>query len=146
MLKGVDRLLSPGLLKVLAEMGHGDEIVISDGNFPSASIAKGTVSGEVFYLNCDAPRAIKAVLSVMPLDSFGTEPVLTMQVVGEPDTVPEVVALAEPMFKAEGFSSTSIERFAFYDHARKAYAVIATEEARFYGCFILRKGVLTPDA
>ena len=146
MLKGIDRLLTPALLKALAEMGHGDEIVVADANFPAASTARSTVSGEVFHLHCDAVRALQAVMSVMPIDTFGETPILTMQVVGDPDAVPEVVATAEGLFAAEGFASSAIERFAFYDRARKAYAIIHTAETRFYGNFILRKGVIPPEA
>ncbi|MBP1853048.1 RbsD/FucU family protein [Rhizobium halophytocola] len=145
MLKGIDRLLTPTVLKVLAEMGHGDEILIADANFPSASNARRTALGEPIYLNCDALRAVEAVLSLMPLDTFGDSPVVTMAVVSKPDMVPPIVQEAAPMFAEQGFTSIAIERFAFYDRARTAYAIVQTDETRLYGNFILRKGVISPD-
>ena len=145
MLKGIDRLLTPTLLKVLAEMGHGDELLIADANFPSASNAAKTCHGQAIYLNCDALRALEAVLSLMPLDTFGDNPVVTMAVVDKPDEVPPIVSEAAPMFEKEGFSSVAIERFAFYERAKKTYAIVQTEETRLYGNFILRKGVIAPS-
>lgn len=144
MLKGIDPLISPDLLKTLAEMGHGDEIVIADANFPSASVA--TASGRLLRMDCPAPRAVRALLSLMPLDTTDPDPVLTMQVVGDPDACPPVVAEAAPLFAAEGTASVSLERHAFYDRARRAFAVLRSAETRPYGNFILRKGVLSPGA
>ncbi len=143
-LKGLDPMLSPDLLAVLASMGHGDEILISDANFPAESVARSTILGRALRLDCDSLRALRAVLSLLPLDGYEPDPVLTMQVVGDPAAVPEAVAAAEPLFAAEGFVSASLERFAFYDRARRAYAVLRTAETRPYGNFILRKGVISP--
>lgn len=144
MLKGVDPMLGPELLAVLASMGHGDEIVLCDANFPADAVARSTIRGRALRLDCDALRALKAVLSLLPLDGYEPDPVLTMQVVGDPAAIPEAVAQAEPLFAAEGFASASLERFAFYERARKAYAVLRTGETRPYGNFILRKGVINP--
>ncbi|MDD2869352.1 RbsD/FucU domain-containing protein [Neomegalonema sp.] len=144
MLKGLDPMLGPETLAALASMGHGDEIVLCDANFPAESVARSTVLGRALRMDCDALRALKAVLSLLPLDGHEPDPVLTMQVVGDPAAVPEAVALAEPLFGAEGVASASLERFAFYDRARKAYAILRTAETRPYGNFILRKGVINP--
>lgn len=142
MLKGIDPLISPDLLRVLAQMGHGDEIVIADANFPATSTARGTVHGQALRMECMVPRAVEAILSLLPIDTFDGPPVMTMAVVGEPDTTPAVVAEAAPLFA--GAAITALERFAFYDRARKAFAIIATTDARAYGNFIIRKGVLPP--
>lgn len=142
MLKGIDPLLNPELLKVLAEMGHGDEVTIVDANFPAAAVAKATIIGHLLRVDCDALVALRAVLTVFPLDTFEDEPVTTMQVVGDPSAVPPVVAEAAPILAAEGFASKSVERFAFYDLAKQSYAVLMTNEGRAYGNFILRKGVI----
>ena len=143
MLKTIDPLLNPDLLRVLALMGHGDQIVIADANFPSASVAASTVHGTALRIDCDAPRALEAVLSLMPLDEFEPEPVQTMQVVGAPDEVPDAVAAAMPILAAEGAEPTSVERFEFYERAARTFAVLRTAETRPYGNFILRKGVVT---
>lgn len=142
MLKGIDPVISPELLFVLAAMGHGDEIVIVDANFPATSVAAETVHGSPIRIDCGAVRAVEAVLSLLPLDGYEPGPVVTMQVVDEPETVPEVVAEAEPLFTAEGVASVSLERFAFYDRAKTCFAVLQTNELRAYGNFVLRKGVI----
>ncbi|MDO5614339.1 MAG: RbsD/FucU domain-containing protein [Paracoccus sp. (in: a-proteobacteria)] len=142
MLKGIDPLIGPDLLRVLARMGHGDEIVLADANFPAASIARQTVETQELRIDCDAIRALHAVLSLLPLDSYLPDPVLTMQVVGDPAQVPAVVAEAAPLLAAEGVTPTALERFAFYDRATRAFAVLRTAETRAYGNFILRKGVI----
>ncbi|MDO5647244.1 MAG: RbsD/FucU domain-containing protein [Paracoccus sp. (in: a-proteobacteria)] len=142
MLKGIDPLISPDLLMVLAQMGHGDELVIADANFPAESVAESSVYGAALRMDCDAPRAVAAVLSLLPVDDYEPDPVLTMQVVGDPQAVPDVVAEAEPQFAKAGTRSASLERFAFYERARGAFAVLRTAETRAYGNFILRKGVV----
>lgn len=142
MLKGIDPLISPDLLQVLALMGHGDEIVVADANFPAASVAAG--SGRLLRMDCPAPRAVRAILSLLPLDGYQPDPVLTMQVVGDPAAIPDVVAEAAPLLLAEGHRSAGLERFAFYERARGAFAVLRTAETRPYGNFILRKGVINP--
>lgn len=143
MLKGIDPLISPDLIHALAQMGHGDTIVIADANFPSAALARQTVYGRALRIDCDAVRAVQAVLSLIPVDTFGENPVLTMQVVGDPDAVPEVVAEAAPLFAAEGATSSAEERFAFYSTAGRAFVILATVETRIYANFIIRKGVIT---
>lgn len=142
MLKGIDPLIGPELLMVLAQMGHGDEIVIVDANFPATSMAMDTVHGTPLRMDCNAVRAVQAVLSLFPIDTFGTDPILTMQVVGDPDAVPPVVTEAAPLFAAEGFTSVGLERFAFYDRARQGFAILLTQESRSYGNFIIRKGII----
>ncbi|ASW01395.1 RbsD/FucU family protein [Paraburkholderia aromaticivorans] len=151
MLKNLDPLLNADILHALRSMGHGDELVICDANFPGDSVARESVLGKVLCLDgVNAPRAVRAVLSVMPLDTFIEHPASRMEVVGEPHTIPSVQREAQTEVNAaEGrdVPFASIERFAFYERARKAYCVIATGEARGYGCFVFTKGVLlAPDA
>jgi L-fucose mutarotase len=150
MLKGLDPLLNPDILAALRAMGHGDELVLADANFPADAIARDTVVGEALRMDgVDLPRAARAILSVLPLDTFVDHAVLRMQVVDDPDAVlpvhGEVLAEVE---RAEGpsFSMGTIERMAFYDRARQSYCVIATGERRPYGDFIFKKGVIPPDA
>jgi L-fucose mutarotase len=142
--------LNADVLWVLKSMGHGDDLNIADMNFPSDSVARETVHGELLRLeNITAARAVRAILSVMPLDSFVEKPALRMEIVGKPDEVPPVQAEVQAeVDRAEGRSwpMGSIERFAFYDLAKKSYCVIQTGERRFYGCFVLKKGVLPPEA
>ncbi len=146
MLKNIDPLLSPDLLQVLAAMGHGDDLVVVDANFPADSVARQTVTGKLTRLDgVDVVQAIRAILSVYPLDSFVEAPVQRMEIVGAPDEVPEVQQdVQREIDDAEGQSLPmgSIERFAFYEEAKKAYAVVATTEGRAYGCFLLKKGVI----
>lgn len=142
MLKGIDALIGPDLLWVLAQMGHGDQIAIVDANFPAVSVASQTVHGQALHIDGGAVRALSAVLSLLPLDGFEPDPVLTMQVVGDPDAVPEVIAEALPVLAAEGVKPASLERFDFYEHARACFAVLQCAEMRPYGNFILRKGVI----
>lgn len=148
MLKGLDPLLNADLLYVLRAMGHGDDLVICDTNFPADSVASHTVHGELLRLDgVSAARAVKAVLSVMPLDSFVDTAAERMEIVGEPDTVPPVQQEVQAEIDAAAGEATpmgSIERFAFYERAKTAYAVLATGERRFYGCFVLKKGVIAP--
>jgi L-fucose mutarotase len=145
MLRGIDPVLSPDLLRILRAMGHGDEIVIADANFPAESSARRLVRLD----GLDAPRVLKAVLSVMPLDHFVDDPALSMAVVGDPDAVPPVVALFQEVIDAVADHPARIrplERFAFYERARDAFAVVTTGEGRHYGNVILKKGVLPPPA
>lgn len=150
MLKGLDSRLNADVLHALRAMGHGDVLIISDTNFPSDSVARETVLGRLLRMeNLTAAKAVEAILSVYPLDTFVDDFAGRMEVVGEPDTVPEVQAEVQSAIDAaEGTPRPmiGIERFAFYDLARKSYAVIQTGERRFYGCFMLRKGVIPPDA
>jgi L-fucose mutarotase len=148
MLRNFDNRLNADVIRCLRAMGHGDDLVICDTNFPADSVARHTVTGELLRMdNLTAAEAIDAILSVFPLDSFVDKPASRMEIVGKPDEVPPVQAEVQAMIdKWEGRSwpMGSIERFAFYDMARKSYAVIVTGETRFYGCFILKKGVIPP--
>jgi L-fucose mutarotase len=150
MLKGLDPLLNAEVLHVLRAMGHGDDLVICDTNFPADSVARQTTWGRLIRMDgVSAARATRAVLSVMPLDSFVPNPAERMEIVGKPDEIPAVQAEVQAAIDAaEGKASpmASIERFAFYERARKAYAVLVTGERRFYGCFIFKKGVIPPEA
>ena len=150
MLKAIDPALNADVLYALRAMGHGDDVIICDTNFPADSVARQTVLGKLLRIdNVTAARAARAVLSVMPLDSFVEHPALRMEIVGKPNEVPPVQAEVQAEIdRAEGRSwpMGSIERFAFYDLARKAYCVIVTGERRFYGCFAFKKGVIPPDA
>ncbi len=149
MLKGIDPRLNADVLYVLRSMGHGDQIVIADTNFPSDSVAQDTVHGELLRMeNLTAAEATEAVLSVMPLDTFVDDFAGRMQIVDDPETIPPVQAEVQNVINAaEGRDRpmVGIERFDFYDAARDAYAVIQTGERRFYGCFIFRKGVIPPE-
>jgi L-fucose mutarotase len=150
MLKGIDNRLNAEVLGCLRAMGHGDMLIVSDTNFPSDSIARATVTGQLLRMeNLTAAQAIQAILSVMPLDTFVDDFAGRMEVGGQPDEVPPVQAEVQAEIdRAEGRPRPmiTIERFAFYDLARTAYAVIQTGERRFYGCFMLRKGVIPPEA
>lgn len=149
MLKGIDPVLNADVLHALKSMGHGDDLIIADLNFPSDSIARQTVYGRLLKLeNITAARAVEAVLSLMPLDGFVPHPAQRMEISGQPGEVPPVQQeVQRAIDKAQGKPSPmgSIERFAFYEAARKSYVVIQTGERRFYGCFLLKKGVLPPD-
>jgi L-fucose mutarotase len=144
MLKGIDPLLNPELLQALAAMGHGDEIAIVDANFPAASNAKRLIRLD----GADAARALKAILSVLPLDTFVPSPAHVMQVVGSPETVPPTVREFRAILEAEAgraIEPAAIERHGFYERARACYAVVATGERRKYGNIILTKGVISTD-
>jgi L-fucose mutarotase len=149
MLKNIDPLLNADVLYALRAMGHGDELVICDTNFPADSVARQTVFGDL--LRIDAPtaaRVARAVLSVMPLDSFVDDAAMRMEIVGKAREIPPVQSeVQEEIDRAEGKSwpMASIERMAFYERAKKAYCVIQSGERRFYGCFVLKKGVVPPD-
>jgi L-fucose mutarotase len=149
MLKGIDPRLNADVLYVLRAMGHGDALIIADTNFPADSVAQATVHGSLLRMeNLTAAQAVQAVLSVFPLDTFVDDFAGRMQVVGEPATIPPVQAEVQAEIdRAEGRPRPmiGIERFAFYDIARASYAVIQTGERRFYGCFLLRKGVIGPE-
>ncbi len=149
MLKGIDPLLNAEVLYALRAMGHGDDLIIVDTNFPSDSVARQTGLGKLLRIdNTTAAEAVAAVLSVMPLDSFVDDSAARMEIVGSPDEVPPVQQEVQAAIDtAEGAPRpmTSIERFAFYERAKQAYCVIQTGERRFYGCFAFRKGVIPPE-
>lgn len=150
MLKGIDHRLNAEVLHALRAMGHGDVLVVADTNFPSDSVARDTVLGELLRMdNLTAGQAMEAILSVLPLDTFVEDHAARMEIVGAPDEIPPVQAEVQAAIDAaEGKPRpmVSVERFAFYDQAREAFAVIQTGERRFYGCFLLRKGVIPPEA
>ncbi len=148
MLIGVDPRLNAELLYVLRAMGHGDALVLCDMNFPADSVAQETVHGELLRMeNLSSGEAVRAILSVLPLDTFVEDFAGRMEVVGKPHEVPPVQqAVQSAIDEARGCPSpmVGVERFAFYDFAKQAYAVVQTGERRFFGCFFLRKGVIPP--
>ncbi len=150
MLKGLDPILNADVLHALKSMGHGDDLILADMNFPADSIARHSLYGRLLKLeNVTAGRAAQAILSLMPLDSFAPQSALRMEIVDMPEEVPPVQREVQAAINAaEGrpWPMGSIERFAFYEAARRSYCVIQTGERRLYGCFILKKGVLPPDA
>lgn len=142
MLKKISPLLSPELLKTLAEMGHGDELVLADGNFPSASMAQRLLRAD----GHGVPKLLDAILQLFPLDTFVERPVALMAVVPGHDYKPTIWEEYRQIIQASGepFSDFEyIERFAFYDRARKAFAVLATGETSLYANIILKKGVVS---
>jgi L-fucose mutarotase len=149
MLKGLDPRLNAEVLYALRAMGHGDTLIIADTNFPSDTIARQTVLGELLRMdNLTSAQAAEAVLSVLPLDTFVDDFAGRMEIVGNPDEIAPVQAEVQAVIdQAEGKPRPmiGIERFAFYEVAKQAYAVIQTGERRFYGCIMLRKGVIAPD-
>lgn len=141
MLRNIDPLLGPQILHTLASMGHGDEIAIVDANYP------GSYSG-VDCIRADgisATHMLRAVLTLLPLDNFVPDPAITMQVVGDPDAVPEAVADFQAVINETADNPakiTALERFAFYQRAETVFAIIQTGERRLYGNIILKKGVV----
>ncbi|MCY7417703.1 MAG: RbsD/FucU family protein [Chloroflexi bacterium] len=150
MLKGIDHRLNAEVLACLRAMGHGDVLIVADTNFPSDSVARATVTGGLLRMdNLTAAEAMDAILSVLPLDHAVPDFAGRMQISGSPDEIPPVQAEVQAQIdRAEGRQRpmVGIERFAFYDLARQSYAVIQTGERRFWGCFMLRKGVIPPEA
>ncbi len=144
MLIGIHPALTPDLLRHLQAMGHGDTVVIADANFPAE-----TNGARVERLaGISATEALEAVLSLMPLDTFVDEPARVMQVVGDPDAVPEIVAEFNAILAARADNpckTAGIERHAFYEEARRAFVIVHTAETRLYGNIILSKGVVAPD-
>lgn len=143
MLKNIPPLLGPELLSTLRAMGHGDEIAIVDGNFPAEFLGPMAIRLD----GTSATEALEAVLTVMPLDDFVDEAAIGMAVVGDATARPPIyeefsaiIARHEPN---QAFST--LERFAFYDRARKAAAVVQTGEGRLYGNIILKKGIIRPQ-
>lgn len=148
MLRNFDNRLNADVIGALRAMGHGDELVICDTNFPADSTARQTAIGKLLRMNgLTSAEAAEAILSVFPLDTFVDTPAERMELVGKPKEIPPVQAEVQKVVdKAEGKSwpMGSIERFAFYERAKRAYCVIVTGETRFYGCFIFKKGVIPP--
>ena len=143
MLHGISPILSPELLKIVAEMGHGDELVIGDGNFPAASMSQRLVRAD----GHGVAVILEGLLPLFPLDRFVSQPAALMQVVAGDSTKPtiwedyrSVIQKYQPERISEGFEM--VERFAFYDRTRSAYAVVATGETALYANIILKKGVV----
>lgn len=144
MLKGIPPVLSPELLKVLCEMGHSDRLVIADGNFPAESMGKNAIV--IRYDGLGVPEILEAILKVIPLDTYTQFPVILMEVMpGDPvetpiwETYKEIVAA----YDMRGVQAVGqIERFAFYEAARSAYAIVATSEKALYANVMLQKGVI----
>ena len=146
MLKNFDNRLNAEVIACLRDMGHGDTLVLADANFPAAALARETTLGRVLTMeNLSLGAAAEAVLSVLPLDTFVADHAVRMEVVEAPDEIPAVQREVQAAIdRAEGRARPmlSLERFAFYEAAKRAYAVIRTGERRFYGNVILRKGVI----
>ena len=146
MLKGIDPLLSADLLWVLASMGHGDDLAVVDANHPAEKIARATTSGRLIRLPGIAmDRAIAAILSVLPVDDFEPEPLRRMLVVGAPAEVPVIQSEVQTVIDhalGKPSAMAGIERFAFYEAASNAFAVVQCGDPRPYGCFLIRKGVI----
>ena len=141
MLKHIPNILSPDLLKILMEMGHGDEIVIADGNFPAASVAQRLIRLDGHNVS----EVLKAILKFFPLDTYVEKPVGLMEVVPGDNINPAIWNEYRKIIKdsKEPFIEFEfIERFEFYERAKKSYAVIATSETALYANIILKKGVV----
>ena len=142
MLKKIPCMLSPELLKILMEMGHGDELVIADGNFPAAALAQRLVRAD----GHGGPAILEAVLQLFPLDIYVARPVALMQKVPGDSVETPIWETYRSILKGSGepFEDfESVERFAFYERARRAYAIVATSESALYANIILKKGVVT---
>ena len=143
MLKNINPVLSPELLKVLCEMGHGDEIIIADGNFPAESVGK-----DAIVIRADGhgvPELLDAVLSLIPLDQYTQKPAGLMEVVPGDPVVPVIWDEYKAIIQRNGENPEAvemIERFAFYERAKKAYAIVATGETAIYANILLKKGVV----
>ena len=141
MLRNIDPILSPELLCTLRAMGHGDVIAVVDANFPAEGLGPRCIRAD----GSDADAILNAVLSVMPLDTYVDAPAVSMQVVGDTSAVPEAVASFQSIITDVADAPCdilSIERFAFYERAKSAFAVIQTGERRLYGNILLTKGVI----
>ena len=140
MLKNIPKELTPELLKILCEMGHGDELVIADGNFPAESCGQRVVRAD----GHGGAKMLEAILAVIPLDTYAKENFVLMQVVPGDNVRPTIwedykkIAVAKDPNVRAGFE----ERFAFYERAKKAYAIVATGEGAVYANIILKKGVI----
>ena len=148
MLKGINPLLNADVLQALRAMGHGDDLIIADTNFPADAVARQTVLGKLLRIDASAADVVKAVLSLYPLDTFVDDAAARMEIVGKPDEIPPVQQEVQRQIDAaegKAWPMISVERYAFYERSKKAYCVIQTGERRFYGCFAFRKGVVPPD-
>ena len=141
MLNGIDRLLTADLLHALAAMGHGETIVLVDANYPA------TRGRRIIAIpGADTPRVLRAVLSLLPIDTFIPHPAAVMQVVDDPAAIPDVVTAMNAELRTAGAGpAIGLERHEFYAAAESAYAIVQTGERRFYGNILLTKGVIAPD-
>lgn len=141
MLHNIDPILCPDLLHALRAMGHGDTIVLADANFPATSTGPRCIRAD----GVDASQMLRAVLSVMPLDTYVDAPAQSMAVVGNPEDVPDAVQDFQSIIDSAADAPariTPVERYAFYDLAAKAFVIVQTGERRLYGNLILTKGVI----
>jgi L-fucose mutarotase len=150
MLKLLDPLLNADVLHALRSMGHGDDLILCDSNFPADSVARETSYGQCLRIDADAPTAVRALLTLFPLDPAVPmgEAAARMEVMGKPEEIlPVAREVQKEIDRAEGKSwpMGSIERFAFYEHAKRSFCVVQTLERRFYGCFKFKMGVIAPD-
>jgi L-fucose mutarotase len=150
MLKNIDPLLTAELLSVLAAMGHGDELAVTDANFPADSVARGTFHGRVIPLaGASLPEVVRAIVSVLPLDEFVDAPVRRMAIDVTPDEVPEVQKEVQVVIDAASgrhWPMGVLERFAFYEAACGCFAVVLTGERRLYGNVLIKKGAIPPES
>lgn len=140
MLKNINPILGPELLKVLREMGHGDRIAVVDANYPAASGTERLIRLD----GLNSSDVLNAVVSVLPLDSYVDVAVNTMQVVGDVNATPEIVLEFKKIIGSydDKVKLEGLERYQFYDEVKKAYAVVSTGEQRLYGNILLQKGVI----
>jgi L-fucose mutarotase len=143
MLKNIPPILGPDLLHILRAMGHGDEIVIADANFPGTANAKRFVRLD----GISATDVMDAVLTLMPVDDFVDDHAIRMQVVDDPDRIVPITEEFQAILSrhAPGTTITALERFAFYERAKTAFAIVQTGENRLYGNIILKKGIIRPE-
>ncbi len=142
MLRDIDPVLSPDLLFALASMGHGDDIVIADANYPGASCGPRCIRAD----GLSTSVVLRAILSIMPLDTFVSDPAISMQVVDKPEVIPDAVKDFQSIINKHAdhpADITSLERFKFYERASRAFAIVLTGERRLYGNIILKKGVIS---
>ena len=140
MLKGIPLIISPELLKILAEMGHGDELVISDAHFPAYSVSRQVVRADAV----SSPEMMAAILKLIELDQYVEKPVAMMAPVPGDTVDPEIAAECRAVLGKDADRIDYMERFAFYDRAKHAYAVVITGESRKYGNILIKKGVTQP--
>lgn len=141
MLKGIPSIINPDLIKFLMEMGHGDELVIADGNFPASAHPEKVVRLDGHGI----PEILEAILQLMPLDPYVDHPAVLMAVLPDDPYVPEIWELYRKIggrFEKEGLREQQIHRYDFYERSKKAYALVTTGESALYANIILKKGVV----
>ncbi|MBI1243858.1 MAG: fucose-binding protein [Alphaproteobacteria bacterium] len=153
MLKNIDPILTPDLLWCLAAMGHGDDLALVDANHPATRISTVTASRRLVSLpGVSMARAARAILSILPVDDFTNDPIRRMLVVDDAAAIPDVqrdVQAEIDRSAGRRLEMVGIERFAFYEAAQRAFAIVQVGDPRGYGCFLIRKGVVfgaSPDA